>query len=43
MKKIISIISLAITTGVLLLSLFMLTQFNLRGYTSLLDSEVTQI
>ena len=43
MKKIISIISLVITTGVLLLSLFMLTQFNLRGYTSLLDSEVTQI
>ncbi|MBP6754516.1 MAG: hypothetical protein KA210_00100 [Bacteroidia bacterium] len=43
MKKIISIISLLLTTVILLSSLFTLTQFNLRGYTSLSESQVTEI
>jgi hypothetical protein len=45
MKKTISIISLLITTGILLSSLFVLTQFNLKGYgySKLADDNVTQI
>lgn len=43
MKKIISIISLLLSTVILLSSLFILTQFNLRGYTTISESEVTEI
>lgn len=43
MKKIISIISLLFSTVILLSSLFILTQFNLRGYTSISESKVIEI
>lgn len=43
MKKIISITSLLITTVILLSSLFILTQFNLKGYVTLQDNDVTEL
>jgi uncharacterized membrane protein YkgB len=43
MKKIISIISLLLSTVILLSSLFILTQFNLKSYTSISENEVTEI
>lgn len=43
MKKVLSITSLILSTMILLCSLFMLTQFNLKGYTTLEDNDVTQI
>jgi hypothetical protein len=43
MKKILTITSLIISIIILLSSLFILTQFNLEGYTTLEDNDVTQI
>lgn len=43
MKKIISVITLLITTGILLSALYVFTQFKTRSYTSLYEKQALEI